>query len=280
MSIPFPTPAQVGSSDMKPVTWVSAKTKTRSKKSSSVVTGCSASSSPSTSGSISRGCACSIPWMIAARATGRAAARARPGRSDRRRGPAPRGSPCRPRRRARRRARRRSRARPGARAAPRELVVDLEPLLVRRLPEEQVVEPVDPLQLLDRLGMVVDAEVDGDVARAAVAAVLADDEEGGRLPAAPVAARRPRRRRGRRGAARRAVPRRGFEGRGQRLDRRRRDEDVPLRGVARPGRPAGPLEAVRARVGRPAPVRVDDADLAVRRPSSAPTSARTTSSAE
>ena len=69
-------------------------------------------------------------------------------------------------------------------------MVDLEPFLVRRLPEEQVVDPVDPLQLLDRLGMVVDPEVDRDVVRAAVAAVLADDEEGGRLPAPPVAARR------------------------------------------------------------------------------------------
>ncbi len=55
MSIPFPTPAQVGSSDMKPVTCVSAKTKTRSKNSSSGVTGCSSSSSPSTSGSTSYG---------------------------------------------------------------------------------------------------------------------------------------------------------------------------------------------------------------------------------
>ena len=68
-------------------------------------------------------------------------------------------------------------------------MVDLEPFLVRRLPEEQVVDPVDPLQLFDRPGMVVDPEIDCDVVRAAVAAVLADDEEGGRLPATPVAAR-------------------------------------------------------------------------------------------
>ena len=50
--MPLPTPAHVGSSDMKPVTCVSAKTKTRSKKSSSGVTGCS-NSSPSISGSTS-----------------------------------------------------------------------------------------------------------------------------------------------------------------------------------------------------------------------------------
>ena len=59
--MPLPTPSHVGSTDMKPVTWVSAKTKTRSKKSSSGVTGCSASSSPSTSASTSRGGAVSIP---------------------------------------------------------------------------------------------------------------------------------------------------------------------------------------------------------------------------
>ena len=49
-------------------------------------------------------------------------------------------------------------------------------------------ECVDALQLRYRLRMVVDAEVDGDVARPAVAAVLADDEERSGLPAPSVAA--------------------------------------------------------------------------------------------
>ena len=60
ISSPRPIPPQVGSSDMKPVTCVRAKTKTRSKKSSSGVTGCSDSSSPSSSGSISRGASASM----------------------------------------------------------------------------------------------------------------------------------------------------------------------------------------------------------------------------
>ena len=125
---------------------------------------------------------------------------------------------------------------------------------------------VDALELLDRLRMVVDAQVDGDVARAAVAAVLADDEERGRLPPAPVAA-------GRLGGGEAGEqplgerpPRRALEGRRQRVHGGRRDEDVPLRRVARPGRPAGPLEALGARVGRRAPMRVDDAELAVLAP--------------
>ena len=124
-------------------------------------------------------------------------------------------------------------------------------------------EAVDPLQLLDGLRVVVDAEVDGDVARAAVAAVLADDEECRRLAAAAIAAGRLGGREAGQEPLRQRVPRRALEGVGERVDRGRRDEDVPLRGLARPGRPAGPLEALRARVGRRAAVRVDDAELAV-----------------
>ena len=50
-SIPWPRPSAVGLSAIRPVTWVKAKTKTRSKNSSSGVTLCSYESSRSGSGS-------------------------------------------------------------------------------------------------------------------------------------------------------------------------------------------------------------------------------------
>ena len=48
---------------------------------------------------------------------------------------------------------------------------------------------VQPRELRDRLRVVVDAQVDEDVAQRGVAAVALDDEQRGRLLAAPVAAR-------------------------------------------------------------------------------------------
>jgi hypothetical protein len=48
-SIPWPSPSQVGFSDISPVTWVNANTNTRSKKSSSGVTRGSFASSRSAS---------------------------------------------------------------------------------------------------------------------------------------------------------------------------------------------------------------------------------------
>ncbi len=81
--------------------------------------------------------------------------------------------------------------------------------------------PVDPFQLLDRMWVVVDAEIDGDVAFAAVAAVLADDEERGRLPPAPIPPGEFRRRKTVEQALAERPCRRSLERRRQSLDRRR-----------------------------------------------------------
>ena len=72
----------------------------------------------------------------------------------------------------------------------RQVGVDVEPLLARRPPEEQVVQPVDALQLFHGLRVVVDAQVDQHVAEPRVPAFALDDEQRGRLLPAPVAARR------------------------------------------------------------------------------------------
>ncbi len=53
---------------------------------------------------------------------------------------------------------------------------------------------VDPAKLLDRRGVIVDAQIGNRVRRSHVAAVLADDEERGRLLPPAVASRGLRRR--------------------------------------------------------------------------------------
>ncbi len=69
-----------------------------------------------------------------------------------------------------------------------ELLVDVDPLALRRLAEIEVVEAEKPLELVDRRRVVVDPQVDEHVGEARVAAALPDDEERRRLLAAPVAA--------------------------------------------------------------------------------------------
>ncbi len=121
---------------------------------------------------------------------------------------------------------------------------------------------VDPPQLLERALVLVDAQVDEAVGEAGVAAVALDDEQGGRLLAAPVAA----------GSLRgvEAVEqalgeraRRALEGLGDRVHGRGRDEDVALSCVAVAGPAAGPVHALAAGEARSDPVPVDDAELAV-----------------
>ena len=63
----------------------------------------------------------------------------------------------------------------------RDLLVHVEPLLVGCLAEEEVVHGVDPAKLIDRREVIVDAQIGNRVRHADVAAVLADDEERGRL---------------------------------------------------------------------------------------------------
>ena len=124
-------------------------------------------------------------------------------------------------------------------------------------------ERVQPLELLDRARMVVDAQVDDRVARSAVATVLADDEERGRLLSAPVASRclggveageQPLRER---------PAGRPFERPRERVHGLARDEDVALGRESGARRPPGPLEALGARERRRSPLPVDDPELPV-----------------
>ncbi len=122
--------------------------------------------------------------------------------------------------------------------------------------------------------VVVDAEIDRHVGDPAVAALRADDEERGRLLAAPVAARRLRCGEPRERAARRErLAAAGLERLGERVHGRLRDEDVPLRRVAGPRATARPVEAggagERTRLGRPRPRRRAGGPRGLRRPPSA-----------
>src|SRR6185437_14774267 len=100
------------------------------------------------------------------------------------------------------------------------------------------------------------------VRKLCVAAVLFDDEQRSRLLAAPVAACCL----GRVEAVQQALgqrARRGLERLGDRVDSRRRDEDVALRGVATTCSAARPLEALGAGEARAAALAVDDAELSL-----------------
>ena len=67
-------------------------------------------------------------------------------------------------------------------------VVDGEPVLIWRLPEQRLVEAVKTSKLLDRPIMVVDPKVDERVGEPCVAAVPLDDEQRSRLLATAVSA--------------------------------------------------------------------------------------------
>ena len=126
-------------------------------------------------------------------------------------------------------------------------VVDGQPAVARRAAEQRVVQPVEPSELAERVGVVVDAEVDERVREPRVAAVALDDEERRRLPAAAVAAR------GLGGVEAVEQPlgerraRRRLERLRERVDGRARDEDVALRRVAVARAAARPGMAVRRR---------------------------------
>src|SRR5919109_3401726 len=68
-------------------------------------------------------------------------------------------------------------------------LVDLQPLLARRHAEDLLVQRVQPFQRGDRLGMIVDAQIDECVRQASVTGVLLDHEQRRRLLTAAVAAR-------------------------------------------------------------------------------------------
>ena len=142
-----------------------------------------------------------------------------------------------------------------------ERVVDGEPPVARRAAEERVVQAVEATELGERIGVVVDAQIDERVRQARVAAVALDDEQGRGLPPATVATGRL----GRVEAVEQPLgerrARRRLERLRERVDGRARDEDVPLGGVALSRAAAGPGVALVTRErGRPA-LAVDDPEL-------------------
>src|SRR3954447_25081568 len=120
-----------------------------------------------------------------------------------------------------------------------------------------MLEVEDAGELGDRVVVLVDAEIDPDVVAGAVAGASADDQEGSRLAAAPVAAGRVRRREARDEQLRkRPTAREGCVD--ETVDDRRAGEDVALRRVPGPRPASGPREARRSGVARRAAVGIDD----------------------
>src|SRR5438105_9395577 len=125
-----------------------------------------------------------------------------------------------------------------------ELVVDLDPLLGWRLAEDRLVEAVQPLELRDRPLVVIDPQVDGDVGHAPVPAAAVDDEQGRRLLAAAVAARRLRGGEAREQPLGERLAGAALEGGRERVDGLAGDEDVPLDREPRSGQAARPVVAL------------------------------------
>src|SRR5581483_67363 len=141
-------------------------------------------------------------------------------------------------------------------------LVERQPVLPRRDPEEAVVQRVEATELVDRALVVVDAQVADEIGEPCVAAVLLDDEERRRLLPAAIAACDLRGREAVDQPPREALSAVRLERVRERVDGLPADEDVPLRRVAAPRPVAGPLVASAAGVGRSPSVAVDDADLA------------------
>ena len=158
-----------------------------------------------------------------------------------------------------------SAVRRGASISLLELRGDRHLLVVGRGGQVEVVEVEQPGQLGDRVGVVVDPQVDGDVVEAAVPGALADDEQRGRLPARAGRRRRRRRPRAPPAAGGPAARRRRWPRQASSIASTTSlaGQDVALDRVAVAGDAAGPVEAGVAGVGGGAAVDVDDADLAV-----------------
>ena len=144
----------------------------------------------------------------------------------------------------------------------RERLVQWHELGRGRPVHEQAAQVEDPAELADRVGMVVDPEVDPAIVAAAVAGTLAHDEEGRGLAAAPVApggvggGQAGHEQLGERPAA-------GQVRLGERVDDTGPRQDVAL-GRVPVARPApGPREAAPAGMGGRSAMRIDDARLAL-----------------
>ncbi len=143
-----------------------------------------------------------------------------------------------------------------------QVAVEWQPFLARRPAEEAVMQRVDATQLVDRLWVIVDPEIEDDVRELRVPTVSFDDEERCRLLAAAVAAGELRGRETLEQPELEPLPGRRFEGRRECVHRFPADEDVALRGIARPCAMAGPVEALGAGERRRPAEAVDDAYLA------------------
>ena len=142
-----------------------------------------------------------------------------------------------------------------------ERIVDVEPVFLRGDAEQLAVQRVEPPQLCDRALVVVHAQVDDRVREPRVAGVLLHDQKRGRLLSSPVASCRLRRGEALDQPLRQLEVRVGLERRGEGVDRRRRDEDVSLGGVAVARAAAGPLVAFLAGERGRTPAAVDHTDL-------------------
>ena len=160
-----------------------------------------------------------------------------------------------------------------------ERVVDLDPIVLRRLPEEQPVEPEEALQLLHRPLVVVDPEIDDGVGERGVPGVPLDHEQCGGLLAAAVTAgglcsgetvEEP---------LGECLAGGGEERVHERVDGFRGDEDVALGGVEVAGAAAGPVVAGAPVYVAPRPAASTMPSWRWSRPSSAAVRSSTTSDA-
>ena len=140
--------------------------------------------------------------------------------------------------------------------------IEGQPRLDRRGTGVLLVQGEQACQLLDRLRMVVDAQVERHVGRPAEARVRRRDAQRRRLPPAAIATREVARAQ----RVEQAVCERTLallEALPHRVDHRRPGQQVALRGVPAARAPTGPGQAGRARVARRAAARVDDAGLSL-----------------
>jgi hypothetical protein len=124
-------------------------------------------------------------------------------------------------------------------------------------------ELVEARKLLDRMLVVVHAQVDQDVGQRRIAALSLHDQDRCRLLAPAVAARRLGRGEGREQPVGQQRVRRSLEGLGEGVHRLARDENVSLRRIALSGAVPRPVEAAGASRCGGCAGRVDDAELAL-----------------
>ncbi len=145
---------------------------------------------------------------------------------------------------------------------PHQLIVHGEQGSVVGLLEIHPPQPGQPLQLCDRLRVVIYPKVDHAIVQPAVAAGLSHHEEGGGLPPPPISARLVSGAEGRQQPVA-EVAGAGQEGLPEGVGHLRPGEDVALTGAAGRRAAPGPVEAGAAGVVRGSSIPVHDPQLAV-----------------